>query len=160
MASSSCCPSWMQSVSRNSVTRYRHPSHRSPSLPDFSSSSAMEGRAFFPVYAFEPSEFVCTCDKLPFASARRKGPTVLMDEPEEKVRNAVWHINDAIQTFPKRVATHQKLCFLRDVPFDCPWHTALKERGLRRSIEIPAKSLVSFNTAIRRFPPHQRQQAQ
>ena len=96
---------------------------------------------------------VCQHREFPFPTAAGQPASVLMQEPEQKVRQPLWHIDHQIQPNTKPVIAPQECGFLRQIAFDGLLHTAVQEFGLRRGIEEP----VSV-AGIGRLPVHDRQQ--
>ena len=119
---------------------------------------------FFPVNGFDARDLVvCQRGEFPFPPAARKRAAVLVEEPEQEIRQALRHIDDQVQVVPKCVVPPQKCCFLRQVQFDSPLHASVQELGLRRGIEIPVEiaGIVQYpdSAVFRRFLLHHRQQA-
>ena len=123
----------------------------------------MVASEFFPVNGFyTPDLVVGQGSEFPFPPAARQLAAVLVEEPEQEIRQPIWHIDDQVQMVPKRVVPPQKCCFLRQVQFDSPLHATVQELGLRCSIEIPVEisGIVQHPdiAVFRRFPLHRRQQ--
>ena len=118
-------------------------------------------RRILPENGFDAGDLVaCQRGEFSFPPTARKRSAVLVEEPEQEIRQAYWHIDDHVQAVPKCVVTPQKCCFLREVQFDNPLHAAVQELGLRRGIDISVEvtGIVQYLdiAVFRRFPLHHR----
>ena len=72
---------------------------------------------FFPINGFDARDLiVCQRGEFSFPPSARKRAAVLVEEPEQEIRQAIWHIDDQVQVVPKCVATASEMLLLAANP--------------------------------------------
>ena len=116
------------------------------------------------VNRFNPSDLVIgQRGKFLFLAAVGKSTAILVQEPEQKVRQPLRHIDHQVQFPAKCVVALQERGLSRQVAFDGLLHASIQKFGVRRRIEEPVEIVRIVQhpnvAAIRRLPVHDRQQS-